>query len=92
MPNLTTLTDSQMSTLSNLCAIAAQQFKDNATMLRRLEVEATKDEAGLLPTGAEAGRLAEQFEAQIKEAQEFANLFAEADLITVEYTQGEDTA
>mgnify|MGYP001324443469 CR=1 FL=1 len=79
-----TLEDDDFSTLSNICRSAADKFGDFAKECRKAEKAKSAAEAGGMPFGASAGRLAEQFERQRADALRYAELFdmaAEASLL-----------
>lgn len=84
------LTDTHLSTLSNICAVAAERFSENARLFRDLEKQPAQDGA-LCPTGAAAARIAEQFERQAQEAHDMRDLFAGALPVTIE-TEEEEAA
>lgn len=83
------LTDSDLSTLSNICQTAAERFSENARLFRELEQQQQPPEGTIAPTGPAAARLAEQFEKQAKEAREFSELFISAYPITIETDEEE---
>lgn len=72
------LQDGDLSTLHNICIVAAERFTGNAKTLRLMAEQSTPTEGALFPTGAAAARLAEQFEHQAQQAKEFADLFSDA--------------
>lgn len=72
------LQDGDLSSLRNICAVAAERFAENAKALRQMAEQPTPPKGALFPTGAAAARLAEQFERQAQEAREFADLFSDA--------------
>ncbi|TPJ51770.1 MULTISPECIES: hypothetical protein [unclassified Mesorhizobium] len=75
------------NTLANICAVAAERFKNHAKEFCKLIDYKPKANTGttidMIPHGEGARRLAEQFELQAKEAEEYAAIFAEADTIKV---------
>ncbi|RWI47583.1 MAG: hypothetical protein EOR15_13975 [Mesorhizobium sp.] len=79
--------------LANICQVAAERFRDHAEEFRKLvDYKPTpKHEKGgvwqidLTPHGEGARLLAEQFDLQAKEAEEYAATFANADNIEVTY-------
>lgn len=83
------LTDSDLSTLSNICQTAAERFSENARLFRELEQQKQPPEGAIVPVGPAAARLAKQFEKQAEEAREFSELFISAYPITIETDEEE---
>jgi hypothetical protein len=73
------ITHRDLSTLTNICFVAAERFAEHAAHLRQLAKQPTPPEGTLHPTGDAARRLAEQFEKQEAEARAYAALFSEAE-------------
>jgi hypothetical protein len=69
------INDTEASTLANICRVAAERFASNAEEFRKLGEIQTPTEGALFPTGESARRLAEQFDLQARQAQEFATIF-----------------
>jgi hypothetical protein len=72
-----------LSTLANICRVAAERFNDHAAEFRKAAPIEQAPEGALIPNGSAAARLAEQFERQSKEAMEFAQLFEAIDPFAV---------
>lgn len=86
------LSDDDLSTLQNICRVAAERFSEHAALFRKQEQQPTPAEGSMIPTGQAAGRLAEQFERQAKEARQFADDFASAFPFTLILQPDEDEA
>lgn len=84
------ITENDLSTLANICRVAAERFDDHAKEFRRFE-GLTPPEGSLAPTGEAAARLAAQFEQQAAEARAFAGLFDASDSFVVSY-EGDEAA
>jgi hypothetical protein len=84
--------DNDISTLQNICRVAAERFRDNARLFDKLALETTPPEGSLYPTGEAAKRLAVQFHMQADEASAFADLFADANPFSIELALEEEEA
>ncbi|RWM86460.1 MAG: hypothetical protein EOR84_30575 [Mesorhizobium sp.] len=81
------------TTLANICTTAAARFREHAQEFRKLiDYKPTPEheqggvwQIDMTPHGEGARRLAEQFELQAKEAEEYAAIFMDADTIEVTY-------
>lgn len=78
-------TDNNLSTMANICDVAAERFKENAKEFRKLAMIDTPSEGALFPTGQSAERLAEQFDRQAAEAREMAAIFREGEPFAISY-------
>lgn len=82
------LSDEDFSTLSNICRSAASKYEEIAAEFRKAEkAKSSADVPSGMPNGPAAGRLADQFDRQRKEALEYACMFD----ATVEATFSIDT-
>ncbi|RUU76132.1 hypothetical protein [Mesorhizobium sp. M7A.F.Ca.MR.362.00.0.0] len=87
------MTTIDIHTLTNICQVAADRFRSNADEFRKLidyKPTPEHEKAGvwqidMTPHGEGARRLAQQFDLQAKEAEEYAAAFANADNIEVIY-------
>jgi hypothetical protein len=91
-PRVRHMQDSDISTLQNICRVAAERFRDNASLFDKLALETTPPEGSLHPTGEAAKRLAVQFHMQADEASAFADLFADANPFSIELALEEEEA
>ena len=69
------INDTEASTLANICRVAAERFALHVEEFQKLAKLQTPPEGALFPTGEAARRLAEQFDLQARQAQEFASIF-----------------
>jgi hypothetical protein len=84
----TTLSDSEISTLSNICRVASESFKESANTFRSMiDAPEPKPDEMFAVRGPAAASLAEQFDHQANEALEIANRLN----IAVSVTVTEDT-
>lgn len=79
MTNLRPVDENDLSTLHNICTVAADKFAANAAAMRRNAATTTPPCGSIVPTGAAAAQLAEQFEQQEAQARSFAEMFVDAE-------------
>jgi hypothetical protein len=76
--------DTDNSTLSNICAAAAERYSEHAVEFDKL-ASVDAPEGAMYPTGRAAKSLADQFRKQAAEASRYASIFAGADEFKVEH-------
>jgi hypothetical protein len=91
-PRVRHMQDSDISTLQNICRVAAERFTENARLFDKLALEPTPPEGSFHPTGEAAKQLAVQFRMQADEASAFADLFADANPFSIELALEEEEA
>lgn len=84
MNNPAIISDREISTLSNICRVAAERFKENANTFRSMvDAEEPQPNEAMAVRGPAAASLADQFERQAEEAFELANRLDMAEAITI---------
>lgn len=82
------LSETEFSTLANICRVAGDRFEKDAEIFHKLAAEKPHDPDSFfpepfLPTGQAAREIARTFEKQALEARDFALLFIAAEPVRI---------
>ena len=86
-----TFDESSLSTIANMCMVAAERFREDAKTFRALIDYKPDPEAAMQIHGDAARRMAEQFDKQAEEASEMFERFSNAGMmeLTTDLEEGE---
>lgn len=80
-------TQHTISTLENICMLAAEEYRKSAATFRALINHKPKPDDFMQICGDNAKRMAEQFDGQAEEASRLCQMFQAAEIVVINYDE-----